>query len=168
MSGRGVMIAASSALALAAPATADRKPQPTVGEIAPDATLKLVDGGIVTLAQLRGRVVVLNFWATWCVPCRKELPLLDAYYRQQKDKGLAVYAITTEDSVPLYLLKPLFKAMAIPPVKAIKGPYETIKAVPTNYIIDRAGRIRYMKAAAFDLDDLNRELVPLLREAPAG
>nr|WP_174296572.1 TlpA disulfide reductase family protein [Sphingomonas bacterium] len=151
-------------LALAAPASAGRKPQPVVGEMAPDATLKLVDGSSVSLLDLRGQVVVLNFWATWCVPCRRELPLLDAYYRQQKPHGLAVYAITTEDSLPLYLLRPLFKAMAIPPVRALKGPYETIKAVPTNYIIDRAGRIRYMKAAAFDLDDLNRELAPLLQE----
>ena len=157
---------AVAALALAAPATAGHKAQPTVGEIGPDATLKLVDGSSVALSQLRGKVVVLNFWATWCVPCRHELPLLDAYYRARRDQGLAVYAITTEDSLPLSQLKPLFHAMAVPPVKALKGPYATIKAVPTNYIIDRAGRIRYMKAAALDLDDLNRELVPLL-SAPA-
>ena len=59
--------------------------------------------------------------------------------------------------------------MKIPPARKISGPYGDVKAVPTNYIIDRAGRIRYAKAAAFDLDGLNAELVPLLAErAPAG
>ena len=60
--------------------------------------------------------------------------------------------------------------MAITPIKGIKGPYAEQNAVPTNYVIDRRGIVRYAKAAAFDLDDLNRELVPLLREpgpAPA-
>ena len=51
------------------------------------------------LSDLRGQVVVLNFWATWCVPCREELPLLDRYYRLQRAHGLRVIAVTTEGSV---------------------------------------------------------------------
>ena len=162
---RNALVAAIALATAAAPAAAK---EPKLGEPAPDAKLKLVDGSTVQLSQLRGQVVVLNFWATWCVPCRRELPLLDAYYRAQKPNGLAVYAVATEDSVPAYALKPLFKAMAIAPVRSIKGPYGDLHAVPTNYVIDRAGRVRYMKAGALDVDDLNRELVPLLREpAPA-
>ena len=92
------------------------------------------------------------------------MPLLDAYYRGQKDHGLRVFAITTEGSVPNYALKNLFAAMAITPIKGIKGPYADLHAVPTNYVIDRKGVVRYAKAAAFDLDDLNREIVPLLKE----
>jgi cytochrome c biogenesis protein CcmG, thiol:disulfide interchange protein DsbE len=142
---------------------------PKVGEMAPETVITLVDGTKIKLSELRGQVVVLNFWATWCAPCIKELPLLDRYYRARKDAGLRVYAVTTESSLPLFKLKPLFAAMAIPAARKISGPYADITAVPTNYIIDRAGRIRYAKAASFDLDDLNRELVPLLREpAPAS
>ncbi len=134
------------------------------GDVAPDFRLKLVDGSTVSLADLRGQVVVLNFWATWCVPCRKELPLLDSYYRLQQPHGLRVYAVTTEDSLQLYQLKPLFQRMAIQPVRSVKGPYQVMSGVPTNYVIDRSGHVRYAKAGAFDLDQLNSVLVPLLKE----
>lgn len=118
------------------------------------------------LAELRGQVVVLNFWATWCVPCRKELPLLDNYYRRLRDEGLRVYALTTESSLPLYKLKPLFAAMAIPAVSRVRGMPRSMAAVPTNFIIDKAGMVRRTKADAFELDDLNAELIPLLNEHP--
>ena len=139
-------------------------PKPKIGELAPDVELMLVSGEKLKLSELRGQVVVINFWATWCVPCRKELPTLDSFYRATKQHGLRVFAVTTEDSLPLYQMKKLFAAMAISPVKRMKGPYDTLEGVPTNYIIDRAGYVRYAKAAAFELDDLNRELIPLLNE----
>lgn len=141
--------------------------QPAVGDMAPPFELKLVDGRTVSLDELRGNVIVLNFWATWCVPCRKELPLLDAYYQIQQPHGLCVFAITTEDSVPLGQLKKLFAAMAIPSVRYVHGPYAPLTGVPTNYVIDRAGRVRYAKSGAFDLAALNAVLIPLLNE-PAG
>jgi cytochrome c biogenesis protein CcmG, thiol:disulfide interchange protein DsbE len=77
-----------------------------------------------------------------------------------------VFAITTEDSVPLSYLKPLAARLAIPLVKSIQGDYRALDGVPTNYVIDRAGVLRYAKASAFELDDLNAILVPLL-QAPA-
>lgn len=156
----------AGALAMvAAPASAK---QPKIGQHAPGVELTLMDGSKTTLADHRGEVVVLNFWATWCVPCRKELPLLDAYYRKLRDRGLRVYAVSTEGSLPTSQLKPLFAALAIPSVRRLKGMSDEMPAVPTNYIIDRAGVVRYAKAGALELDDLNRELIPLLNErAPA-
>jgi len=137
---------------------------PKVGDMAPDFQLTLVDGTKVSMADLRGKVVVLNFWATWCVPCRQELPTLDAYYEAQQKAGLRVFAVTTEDSVPLFQLKKLFAVMHIPAVRRIKGPYDIMTGVPTNYVIDRSGHVRYAKAGAFDLDALNETLIPLLKE----
>jgi thiol-disulfide isomerase/thioredoxin len=145
-------------------ATATVAKTPAEGDVAPPFELKLVDGSTVTLESLRGNVIVLNFWATWCGPCKKELPLLDAWYRVNGEHGLKIYAITTEDSAPLTALKKLFEAMAIPSVRHVKGPYSPLGALPTNFVIDRAGRIRYAKAGAFDLDGLNELLVPLLNE----
>lgn len=85
----------------------------------------------------------------------------------QRKHGLRVFAITTEGSLPAYRLKTLFNTMAIPAVKRIRGPYGPLTGVPTNFIIDRAGKVRYAKAGAFDLDDLNAVLVlPLNEPAP--
>jgi cytochrome c biogenesis protein CcmG/thiol:disulfide interchange protein DsbE len=157
-------ISRSVALALAATVLVGAKATPRVGEIAPPFELTLIDGSKISSEQLRGQVVVLNFWATWCGPCKAELPLLDSYYNLQKSHGLKVYAIATEDSLPIYQMKKLFAMMHMQPARRIKGPYEPMTGVPTNFIIDRAGRLRYAKANAFDLDDLNALLVPLLKE----
>jgi cytochrome c biogenesis protein CcmG, thiol:disulfide interchange protein DsbE len=137
---------------------------PVIGQPAPDFQLTLMDGSHVRLSELRGQVVVLNFWATWCVPCRVELPLLDRYYRLRRDAGLRVFAVTTEGSVPLYRLHALFAAMAIPAVRSMRGPYDTMGGLPTNFVIDRAGRVRYASSGAFDLPRLNEVLIPLLNE----
>jgi len=149
------------ALLLAGGATAAK---PKVGQPAPDFTLRTVDGKTITLADLRGQVVVLNFWATWCAPCKKELPTLDSFYRVVADHGLRVFAVTTEDSVSNNQLKPLFALLAITPVRSIRGPYAPLEGVPTNYVIDRAGIVRYAKADAFDMDTLSELVVPLLNE----
>lgn len=155
---------AAALMLIAAPGAAYAAAKPVVGAAAPDFELTLMDGSKVALADLKGQVVMLNFWATWCAPCREELPTLDAYYKVLRKNGLHVYAIMTEDSVPAYKLKALFNALTMPSARRIKGPYSPLGAVPTNFVIDRAGKLRYAKAAAFDLDDLNALLVPLLNE----
>ena len=155
----------AAALALATPVAAGA---PQVGQHAPDFELTLIDGSKVRLADLKGQVVVLNFWATWCGPCKRELPLLDAYYRLRARNGLRMFAVATEDSLPLYQLKPLFAKMTMPSARRIKGSYDALGALPTNYVIDRAGVIRYAKTGAFDLDGLNALLVPLLSERTPG
>ncbi|WP_426258770.1 TlpA family protein disulfide reductase [Sphingomonas sp. DC1600-2] len=157
-------VALSGALALAAVALLGAGGPPKVGDVAPPFELTLIDGSKVSSDALRGQVVVLNFWATWCGPCKKELPTLDTYYELQKTHGLKVFTIATEDSLPLFQLKKLFAVMHMPSARRIKGNYPILSGVPTNYIIDRSGHVRYAKAAAFDLDSLNAELVPLLRE----
>jgi cytochrome c biogenesis protein CcmG, thiol:disulfide interchange protein DsbE len=167
MRGGWAIVSAAMAVALAVSTPAIAR-DPKVGDVAPDAEIKLVNGETVHLSDLRGQVVVLNFWATWCGPCKAELPTLDSYYRIQRASGLRVFAATTEDSLPDSALHKLFSLLAIDPVRRLKGPYHPLEGVPTNYVIDRKGVIRYARTAAFDLDSLNAVLVPLLREpAPA-
>ena len=142
---------------------------PEVGKPAPNFQVVTFDGTKVSLSELKGQVVLLNFWATWCGPCKRELPLLDAFYRASNQFGLKMFAVATEDSLSPYQLAPVQKVVSFPMIKRFKGDYGKIKALPTNVIIDRAGIVRYAKAAMFNLDSINEELVPLLNEpAPAG
>jgi cytochrome c biogenesis protein CcmG, thiol:disulfide interchange protein DsbE len=166
---KSLQIAAAMALALTA-SSADAS-RLKVGQPVPDALLVLTNGQRVHLSDLRGQVVVLNYWATWCVPCRTELPLLNSYYVAAAKRGwpLKIFAVATEDSVPKYQLAHLFSVLSISPTDRIKGPFGDVDALPTNYVIDKAGVLRYAQSGAFDLDDLNGLLVPLLREpAPAS
>jgi len=149
-----------AALTCAAAAAAG---EPVVGQAAPDFQVATADGKVLTLADFKGEVLVLSFWATWSAPCKRELPLLDSYYRIQEKSGLRVLAVTTEDPVPPRKLQAAVATLAMPVVQRFKGDYLPVKAIPTNYVIDREGILRYAKAAAWTLDDLNAILVPLLR-----
>ena len=137
--------------------------RPIIDRAAPDFRVTTVDGRTLSLADFKGQVLVLNFWATWCAPCKKELPMLDAYYRIQQPAGLRVLAVTTENSLPLSKLKSLAAALAIPMVREFEGDYGPLKGVPTNYVIGRDGVLRYAKAGALTVEKMNAILVPLLR-----
>jgi peroxiredoxin len=152
------VVAAVCALARVAPAA------PKVGQPAPDFTVTTFGGRTVKLADLKGDVIILNFWATWCAPCREELPLLEMYFRTYNKYGFQVLAVATEDSIPEYKLRRLAEKLRIPFVQRLRGPYHDVGAVPTNYVIDRSGKIVYAKAAAFDVDALNALIIPLLNE----
>jgi cytochrome c biogenesis protein CcmG, thiol:disulfide interchange protein DsbE len=144
-----------------------RATEPVVGQPAPDFAVTTFDGRKLSLLDFKGQVLVINFWATWCTPCKRELPLLDTYFAIQQIHGLRVVAVTTEDSAPLKSLKPLAAVVHFPMARSMRGPYHVMTAVPTNYVIDRRGILRYAKAGAFDLDALNEILVPLLNEQPS-
>jgi cytochrome c biogenesis protein CcmG/thiol:disulfide interchange protein DsbE len=157
---RSAAIGGLAAWALAGSAQA----APKVGQPAPDFSVTTFGGKTVTLADLQGDVIILNFWATWCGPCKQELPLLEGAFRAYSKYGLQVLAVATEDSLPDRQLRPLAAKLTIPFVKRLKGPYRVMVGVPTNYIIDRSGKVVYAKAGAFDLDMLNAIIVPLLNE----
>ena len=69
---------------------------PVVGQAAPDFTLTGLDGKSYSLAALRGKVVIVNFWATWCPPCRAEMPSMEQLYRELGDEGLVMLAVNIE------------------------------------------------------------------------
>lgn len=80
---------------------------PAVGQVAPDFTLTGLDGKPYTLAALRGKVVIVNFWATWCPPCRAEMPSMELLHRELADEGLVMLAVNIEkdgrQTVPKFL-----------------------------------------------------------------
>ena len=162
-----VFVACAGVAALLAAGAAMAK-DPVVGMPAPDFHATGFAGTKYQLSDFRGQVLLVNIWATWCGPCREELPLLDRYYQLRKDAGLRVIAVTTEDSVPPSKLKPLSAVLAIPLAHYFHGNYGAVRALPTSYIIDRDGILRYAKAGELMLDDLNQLLTPLLRQEPAS
>jgi cytochrome c biogenesis protein CcmG, thiol:disulfide interchange protein DsbE len=143
---------------------ASNKKTPGVGERAPDFQATTFEGQKLSLADLKGQVVVLNFWATWCGPCKKELPLLEDYYRRQRGAGLAVLAVATEDSLTPFQLRPLAKVLTLQMVKRFKGDYGDIRYLPTNFVIDRQGILRYAESGGFTEETMDEVLRPLLAE----
>jgi thiol-disulfide isomerase/thioredoxin len=158
---KSMMIVAAAATALAASAIAN----PTkVGDPVPHFVVRTFDKQVVDSNDLAGKVVIINRWAVWCGPCKQELPALDAYYRAHAKDGLRIFAVTVDQTVPDYQLHPLSAALAFPLAHAVKGPFPETEGVPTNYVIDRRGVVRYIQAGAFDAASLDAVIGPLLAQ----
>lgn len=124
---------------------------PTDGgkQLAPDFTLHDLNGKRYTLHELRGQVVVINFWATWCGPCRYEIPDLTRIYNQYKEEGVVVLGISLDDMHPDEIGRFVKNYKMSYPV--LHGPrselakltaaYGGINSIPTTFIVDRDGYI---------------------------
>jgi len=135
-----------------------------VGEPAPPFTLLTYDKHKLSLDDLRGKVVVINHWATWCGPCKAEMPMMSGFHHRFKDKGFEIFGVTTDDSVPAGQLKRLSEVLSYPLVRHFSGNYPILTGVPTSYVIDRKGVVRYAKATAFSERDFVELIIPLLNE----
>lgn len=95
----GIFLLAAPVTSLAGSPRPDAPPAPTVrvGSVAPDFTLKTFSGEEITLTDLRGKVVVINFWATWCPPCREEMPSMERLYQRMQGKPFEMLAINVEE-----------------------------------------------------------------------
>jgi len=115
---------------------------PFVGKEAEDFKLKDLNGKNVELKSLRGKVVVLDFWATWCAPCREEMPHLEKLHRELKDKGLVVVGINTEDAKAArsFMKKYEYTFMTLIDDGNASVIYK-IDAIPTVFVIDKEGKI---------------------------
>jgi cytochrome c biogenesis protein CcmG/thiol:disulfide interchange protein DsbE len=137
-----------------------------IGQPAPDFQVTTFDKQHLGLADLHGQVIVLNYWATWCTPCRAEMLVMDAYVRRHRSSDLRIFAVTTESSVPDSKLKPLAAVLAFPLISRLRGSgYGMIGgAVPTSYVIDRSGVIRHAEAGAFTEASFDALITPLLAQ----
>jgi peroxiredoxin len=115
---------------------------PPVGKPAPPLTLTTLDGRSISTDSLRGKVVVLSFWATWCAPCREELPVLSAYAAQHAKDGLVVLGISLDDAGNLPEVRKIAASLSFPVAllgSEWAGDYGRIWMMPANFTIDRAG-----------------------------
>ena len=124
-------------LAPAAPASAP----------APDFSLPARAGGDVSLASLRGQVVLVNFWATWCGPCRKEMPLLEQIYQRYKGLGFTLLAVNVEEDsggADQWLkATPVSFPVLLDRDNRVSKLYQ-VTAMPSTVIIDRKGQVRFV------------------------
>lgn len=139
------------------------------GKAAPTVIAQLIDGGKFDLAKARGKVVVINFWATWCEPCREEMPALDAFYRAHQSEGLEVVAISMDHSRDLAKVRKVMKSYRFPTAlisdSRIRG-YGRLWRIPITFVIDRRGILRFdgwKFADKLDQTMLEKNIIPLLR-----
>jgi thiol-disulfide isomerase/thioredoxin len=121
---------------------------PFEGAEAPNFTLEDLEGNAVSLEGERGKVVLLNFWATWCEPCKAEMPLFDAVYRDRRDDGLLVLAVNFDEPRDLVASFRDELALSFPilmdPGAKVQQLYR-VRGYPTSYWIDREGVIRSIR-----------------------
>ena len=119
--------------------------KPDVGYLAPRFTLRNLKGNRESLESYRGQVVVLNFWATWCAPCRVEMPSFESLYRRYRSEGMTVLAVALDKNA-----EPKVKSfvdeygLSFPVLLDSKGEAERLypsMTVPFTYVIDRNGRV---------------------------
>ena len=136
---------------------------------APDFTLKSRNGENIKLSELRGEVVMLNFWASWCAPCRQEMPLLEGLYKKYSDLGFTLLAVNVEEdsSKAEELLRdiPVTFPILYDNTNKVTKLYKVI-AMPSTVIIDRDGKLRYLHRGYLPgyEEDYKRQVSELIRE----
>ncbi|MDP6711319.1 MAG: TlpA disulfide reductase family protein [Nitrospinaceae bacterium] len=116
-----------------------------VGYLAPGFTLRNLKGNHESLEKYRGQVVVLNFWATWCAPCRVEMPSFENLYRRYRSEGMTVLAVTIDKNASVQIKSFVNEyELSFPVLLDAKGEVERLYpsvTIPFTYVIDREGRV---------------------------
>ena len=143
-------------------------PSPLVGRPAAPFVLRTFDGKDVSLASLRGRVVVLNFWASWCYPaCYEEAPALERSWRAYRDREVSVVGVAIQDRPDAARKFIADFSLSFPNAPDPDGKVSVdygVYGVPETFFIDRAGRIRRKQTGAVSDDLFRREVEKLLGE----
>jgi len=153
----------------AASASVDRSVVPmAVDYSAPQLSLQNLNGTTESLEDFRGKVVLVNNWATWCPPCKAEMPTLEQYYETHESEGFTIIAIEAGDGKDQVLqfvnsLKLKFPIWLDPNGDALQA-FKNGN-LPNSYVIDRAGTVRYAWTGEISLAMLEKYLTPIIMES---
>ncbi len=137
-----------------------------VGESAPSFTLVDLEGNSVTLSDFRGKTVFVNFWATWCPPCRAEMPEIEAVYQEYKDKDVVVIGIDIlepEDVVRRFVEQGGYSWTFVLDTSGEVAANYRIAAIPTSLFIDREGIIQAVNIGAMTKRAIESKLAEAMR-----
>jgi len=160
---RFALVASVLLLSIAVRGTAAESP------FAPKLQLMDPDGTPTSLAALRGRVVLVDFWASWCAPCKASFPLLDAIHRDLHEKGVDVLAINVDErrrDMDAFLADRTHAMPVLVDPRGIAAKAFSVQAMPTSFILDRLGRIRFTHTGytASTIQRYREEIAVLLAE----
>ena len=135
---------------------------------APDFSLRTLEGERLTLGRLQGQVVLVNFWATWCPPCRQEMPGFQAVWEEYKDRGFSVVGISMDvggaGPVEAFVRT---NGIGYPVAMAdedVQLAYGGVDALPQSFLVDKQGRVRRMVSGVFSEGTLRKAVDELLAE----
>lgn len=168
----GLVLSASVVLACALPGCSRPRPVKAATKadkdrkLAPDFALKDADGKTVRLSDYRGKVILLDFWATWCGPCKIEIPWFMEMERKNKDKGFAVIGVSMDDD-GWEVVTPFVHHLAINyrillGNDAVSQSFGGVEALPTTFLIDREGRIASIHVGVASKSDFEDGIQQLL------
>jgi cytochrome c biogenesis protein CcmG/thiol:disulfide interchange protein DsbE len=141
-----------------------------IGQPAPSLKLHTLNGQLIDTRTLLGKVVIVVYWASWCGPCQKELPILSAYYDGHENQGLQVLALSLDDVTNMDTVRKLAHNLKFPVGLADspwQGGYGRIWHVPVSFVIDKKGRLAYNgwedKQPGWTAEKLQTVIDPLLQ-----
>ena len=139
------------------PATEQLKESPQEGFLAPSFTVPDLIGNPVSLSDFKGKVVLLNIWATWCGPCRKEVPSLERLYQLRKDRDFEIVAVSVDRSsasrVADFVAKYQMSFPVLHDSRGGVGQKYWARAIPSSFLLDKRGVIRWKVAGSREWDD---------------
>jgi cytochrome c biogenesis protein CcmG/thiol:disulfide interchange protein DsbE len=135
----------AACLLLALGGLAPARAAPSINDTAPALVLTELGGETFDLSKLRGKVVLVNYWATWCAPCKKEMPVLNAFYRRYHEQGLEIIGISADHPEDFAKMRKMSTTLAYPTStldRISQNGFGAPEGFPLTYVIDRDGVMR--------------------------
>lgn len=159
-----ILLAAIAWLWFRPPATVTAENRP-----APAWAVQLADGRFLNSEQLKGKVVLVNYWATWCPYCLKEMPVIEEFWQDHHSQGFEVLAVSVDDppeKVAQYMHEHGYAFMAAAMSPSLHAAFGEAGSIPTSFVVDANGVIRHKIAGQVHYPRLENLILPLLPQAP--